>query len=246
MSPDHFIITGTSKGIGEQLAQLLLDEGHYVHGIARNESNLLAHHERYHHFTYDLGHTSGLETLMESILTPMDLSQSKMVCLINNAGMVEPLKRIESCDSQQIELNVQIGLIAPMILSSSFIRYTSRFSLRKKIINISSGSGSHPAPGMSSYCSSKAGLNMFTQCVGLEQSAAPYPVEMIAVSPGMVETDMQRTARAQDVQEFEMAAAFQQAHDTGYLLSTEEIGSHLMGMIKAEYRSGEVMDYNQG
>lgn len=87
-------------------------------------------------------------------------------------------------------------------------------SIRKKIINISSGSGIYPAPTMSVYCSVKAGINMFTQSVGSEQRNRPNPVEIIAVNPGMVDTDMQRMARGKNEQEFEMAKAFAHAHES--------------------------------
>ena len=42
MSGSQLIITGTSRGIGEQLAYMLLEKGHDVHGIARGTSERLA------------------------------------------------------------------------------------------------------------------------------------------------------------------------------------------------------------
>lgn len=42
MSGSQFIITGTSRGIGEQLAYMLLEKGHDVHGIARGTSERLS------------------------------------------------------------------------------------------------------------------------------------------------------------------------------------------------------------
>ncbi|WP_259391424.1 SDR family NAD(P)-dependent oxidoreductase [Paenibacillus sp. 1011MAR3C5] len=88
------------------------------------------------------------------------------------------------------------------------MKSTSHIHTRRKIVNITSGSGSYPAPGMSSYCSAKAGLNMFTQCVGLEQQNQPNPVEVIAVIPGMVDTEMQAIARSKDEQSLGMAQQF--------------------------------------
>lgn len=95
----------------------------------------------------------------------------EMICLINNAAMLEPLKSIEECGAWEINKNLQISLIAPIVLSSCFIKQTHHFQGRRKIINISSGSGKYPAPDMSIYCTAKAGLNMFTHCVGAEQKS---------------------------------------------------------------------------
>jgi benzil reductase ((S)-benzoin forming) len=245
MSGGQFIITGTSRGIGEQLAYMLLEKGNVVHGVARGTSERLGSCPNYRHHIYNLNEPSGIEELMDNIFEQIEPDHADMICLINNASMLEPLKAIELCDAADIHMNVQISLIAPMILTSCFIKKTEELSIRKKIINISSGSGTYPAPTMSVYCSVKAGINMFTQSVGIEQRNRRYPVEIIAVNPGMVDTDMQRMARGKNEQEFEMAQAFVHAHESGQLLSTEEIGSHLLNMIYEKLESGRVLNYNE-
>jgi hypothetical protein len=60
MSGSHFIITGTSKGIGEQLAHMLLEKGNAVHGIARGTTGRLSSYPNYRHHVYNLSETSGL------------------------------------------------------------------------------------------------------------------------------------------------------------------------------------------
>lgn len=245
MSGSQFIITGTSRGIGEQLAYMLLEKGHEVHGIARGTSERLSSHPKYRHHVYNLSDTLGLEELVDRVFDEMDPVHADRICLINNASMLEPLKAIEQCDARDIHMNVQISLVAPMILTSGFIKKTEGLSIRKKIINISSGSGIYPAPTMSVYCSVKAGINMFTQSVGSEQRNRPNPVEIIAVNPGMVDTDMQRMARGKNEQEFEMAKAFTHAHESGQLLSTEEIGAHLLRIIDKDIATGSIVNYDE-
>ncbi|MGG4103125.1 SDR family NAD(P)-dependent oxidoreductase [Paenibacillus lautus] len=244
MSEGHFIITGTSRGIGEQLAHMLLEKGHVVHGVARGTSERLSSYPKYSHHVYNLSDTLGLEELVDRVFDEIDADHADMICLINNASMLEPLKAIELCDAIDIHMNVQISLIAPMILTSCFIKKTEGLSIRKKIINISSGSGTYPAPTMSVYCTAKAGINMFTQSVGTEQRNRQNPVEIIAVNPGMVDTDMQRMARGKNEQEFEMAKAFAHAHESGQLLSTEEIGAHLLHIIDKNFEPGSTLNYN--
>lgn len=245
MSGGHFIITGTSKGIGEQLAYMLLEKGNFVYGIARGKSERLSSYSKYRHHVYNLSDTLGLEELVDNIFDEIDPAYADMICLINNASMLEPLKAIELCDARDIHMNVQISLVAPMILTSGFIKKTERLSIRKKIINISSGSGTYPAPTMSVYCSVKAGINMFTRSVGTEQKNRQNPVEIIAVNPGMVDTDMQRMARGKNEQEFELAHAFAHAFESGQLLSTEEIGAHLLHIIDKDFEPGSIVNYNE-
>ncbi|MGG4345813.1 SDR family NAD(P)-dependent oxidoreductase [Paenibacillus lautus] len=245
MSGGHFIITGTSKGIGEELAYMLLEKGNVVYGIARGTSDRLSSYPKYRHRVYNLSDALGLEELMDNIFEEIDPDHADMICLINNASMLEPLKAIERCDATDIHMNVQISLIAPMILTSCFIKKTEGLSIRKKIINISSGSGTYPAPTMSVYCTAKAGINMFSESVGTEQRNRQNPVEIIAVNPGMVDTDMQRMARGKNEQEFEMAKAFAHAHESGQLLSTEEIGAHLLHIIDKDFEPGSIVNYNE-
>jgi len=155
MSKSYFIITGTSKGIGEQLARALLEQGSYVSGIARGRSPILNQFEKYKHVQFDLSDTLNIGRVMNEVLHQIDMTDMDRICLINNAAVVDPLKSIEQCTAEEISKSLQINLIAPMILTSCFITYTNNFQRRRKIINISSGSGNYPAPQMSVYCTAK-------------------------------------------------------------------------------------------
>lgn len=232
MHKRHFIITGTSRGIGEEVASRLLKKGDCVHGIARGVSNALTQYKNYNHITFDLSHTLEIEFILNQIFEKIDFNEAEMVCLINNAAMLEPLKPIDQCNAEEINRNLQISLIAPMILTSCFINQTKNHEIRRKIINISSGSGTYPAPSMSVYCTAKAGINMFTDCVGAEQSKKDKPIEIIAIDPGMVDTELQAMARGKNDQEFELAAFFNQAYETGQLQSTEAIGKYIVYIIE--------------
>lgn len=58
------------------------------------------------------------------------------------------------------------------------------------IINISSIHDKVPRKGLVHYCSSKAALNMMTKCLALE--LAEYNIRVLTVSPGAIETEMNR------------------------------------------------------
>ncbi len=59
---------------------------------------------------------------------------------------------------------------------------------RGKIINISSEAAGFPAPRMSAYCVSKAGIAMLTKCMALE--LAPHGIRVNALAPGLTRTDL--------------------------------------------------------
>ncbi|MFF2887336.1 SDR family NAD(P)-dependent oxidoreductase [Paenibacillus sp. NPDC057967] len=241
----HFIITGTTSGIGAQLAKDLLEQGANVYGIARRTPQELASYGTYQHFSFDLSKLTDIEGLVNQICERLEERKAEFICLVNNASMLEPLLPIEQCSSDDLINNIQIGLLAPMMLTSAFIKSTSHIHARRKVVNITSGSGSYPAPGMSSYCSAKAGLNMFTQCVGLEQQNQMNPVEVIAVIPGMVDTEMQVIARSKDEHSFAMASLFRQVHDAGQLITPKALSQHLQRIIENHYSNGQIVTYNE-
>jgi len=238
-----FIITGTSRGIGEALAKMLLENNHNVYGISRSDSSL-SDYKNYQHAIFDLGDTDKIGRMMSEIMYQISTSTDfDMICLVNNAAILEPIKAIEQADAAEISKSINVNLIAPIVMASQFIERTKEFTIRRKIVNISSGSGTYPAADMSIYSTTKAGLNMFTRCIGVEQAGNENPVEIIAVDPGMVETEMQRTARGKNADEFKMAGFFKEAHTNGELQSTEEIALHLHRIIYTKYEIGKIVNY---
>jgi NAD(P)-dependent dehydrogenase (short-subunit alcohol dehydrogenase family) len=79
------------------------------------------------------------------------------------------------------------------------------------LVNISSGAAVKPYAGWAAYCASKAAVDQLTRVVALEE--APHGLRAVALSPGLVDTDMQAAIRASDeatfpeVDRFRLAAA---------------------------------------
>ncbi|MDK8189098.1 SDR family NAD(P)-dependent oxidoreductase [Paenibacillus sp. UMB7766-LJ446] len=246
MGQRYFIITGTSKGIGKKLAELLLQKGDYVYGIARGTSGLEEAFERYMHIQFDLADIHSIDDLVSSILEQIPPQEVEFIGLINNAAMLEPLKPIDQCIAEEISQQLHISLAAPMILTSSFIQQTSHLNARRKIVNVSSGSGSYPAPSMASYCTSKAGINMFTQCVAMELSGQPNPVEVIAFDPGMVDTELQAVARGKSAEEFALSEVFGQVYEAGQLRSPQDVAKQLIERMEEISDPSEVPHTMEG
>jgi len=214
MSASFYLITGTSRGIGESLASRLLGEGHLVLGVSRSNAEGLQS-ENYHHLRCDLADASAASQIVTKAESLVQEKSCEFLCLVNNAARLEPLKSIEECSSFELEAHIQIGLIAPMALTSKFIQTFAPLACRKKVAFISSGAAVQAMPGASAYCSAKAGLTMFARCVGLEQSQQEGGFETVAINPGMVETSMQVTARSKTDEEFMMAPYFKEAQASG-------------------------------
>lgn len=241
MGKEHFIITGTSRGIGEQLAKKILEDGNHVYGISRSKSDKLERFAHFKHVQFDLRCTLEIDQMLNQIFSHIDIEHTDMICLVNNAAMLEPLKTIASCTPEEILDSVQISLIAPMILVSSFIQITHPCAMRRRVINISSGSAVYPAPGMSVYCAAKAGMNMFTQCVGSEQRMLDNPVEIVAIDPGMVDTELQAVARGKTNEQFATSVFFKEAYENGKLRTAEEVGNAILQIIRTNEQTGQIV-----
>jgi benzil reductase ((S)-benzoin forming) len=244
MENGFFLITGTSRGIGEALAQEILEKGNTVLGVSRNQSNALRS-TKYHHLSFDLTDTSRIGQIMEKVDEIVDNQSLDLVCLINNASAVEPIRSIEKCSATEIESHVRIGLIAPMILTSMFMRKFSDVRIRKKVVFISSGAAFTAFPDLSIYCSSKAGINMFMQCVGLEQKNREYGFEVISIGPGMVDTSMQQAVRSKTRDEFAMVDFFKQAFENGKLQEPSKVAEKIHTILANKYEQGKFVNASE-
>jgi benzil reductase ((S)-benzoin forming) len=79
MSGRHFIITGTSRGIGERLAEMLLEQGDFVHGISRGTSAALTRYAKFNPIRFDLADTERIERMLDNLLDSIDLERVSML-----------------------------------------------------------------------------------------------------------------------------------------------------------------------
>lgn len=241
MKNGFYLITGTSKGIGEAVAKVLLDRGNIVLGIARGHSDRLKS-GNYYHLSYDLADTVHLNQIMEKVDEIVSAHSFDFICLLNNASASEPLGAIEKCPASEIESHIRIGLIVSMILTSMFIRRFINEKIRKKVVFISSGAAFQALPEDSVYNTTKAGLYMFSQCVALEQKDRVDGFEVISIRPGMVDTSMQLIARSKTSNEYAMADYCKQAYEKGELEDPNIVAQRISNILENIYELGSCIN----
>ncbi len=238
MNDIFFLITGTSRGIGEALARTLLEQGSTVLGISRTRSQAL-NFPKYHHLIFDLRNTSRLSEIMDEAWAIAEDHRFSFLCLVNNASATEPIGPIDKCEPSEIDAHVRIGLIGPMILTGMFIRAFSDREIRKKVAFLSSNPAFFGSPDVSVYEGCKAAINIFAQCVGLEQKDRPCGFEVVSIGPGMVDTSMQRAARSKSSIEFAGASFFQQAYLDGQLEAPARVAAKICTILRERYEPGK-------
>ena len=225
---DIVIVTGASKGIGYELSKQLKEEGKKVIGIARTVPE-----DADTFVSADLSDTDHLDKLILSIIEE-NIEIATSFSLINNAGMVDPIGLIGSVQAEVITKAIAVNLTAPILISNAFISRLQNFGGTKRIVNISSGAGRNPYEGWGTYCTTKAGLDHFTRVVALEQTNAKYPVEIVAIAPGIIDTDMQETIRASEADKFPLLAQFIDYKKQGLLSSAEQTAQKLIAFMENE------------
>lgn len=116
--------------------------------------------------------------------------------LVNSAGILEPLSRIDEIDGDGLTEHVMINVVGNILCAREAVK---RMSTKNGgnggvIVNLSSRTSELGGAGASvHYGASKAAINTFT--LGLAQEVAAEGVRVCAVSPGVIDTEIQPEGR---------------------------------------------------
>jgi benzil reductase ((S)-benzoin forming) len=228
-----YIVTGTTQGLGKALAErIALDPDNELIALARAPDSPVPGGAR---LKVDLGDTAAIEKACDRIDERIRGKRFAKAVLINNAGVVAPVGPLERTQAAEIEHNLVVNLIAPMLLMRRFLRATEGVALLRRIINISSGAGRRPISGWSAYCAAKAGLDMATRVVAIEARS----VEVVSLAPGVIDTAMQGAVRSASAEDFADVERFRQMKAEGTLRPAAEVAADILraeaeGLLKGE------------
>lgn len=244
----HIIVTGHSKGLGAGIAMALLDPNHHIHGIARSDNSdiqklAVAKDCKMNYYSCDLAQTHTIESTMDQVFQNIDPQDCDGVYMINNAGVIKPVGPVETLDPAQMDTHMRINLLAPMHLIRYFVKQFTDWKTQKRILNISSGAALNPYFGWSNYCTGKAGMDMFTRCIATEQENKEYPVELMGVAPGIIDTDMQTTIRGTTPEQFIHRQKFVDLKESGQLIAPALAGKKLCQLLFSnDFKNGDITD----
>lgn len=190
LSGKKALVTGSSRGIGKEIAKKFISEGACVWGIctkpsaAKEELETLAK-ENGVTFVEMYANAGDAEVWANTIKEALKQAGSFDV-LVNNAGITKDglSFRMKMEDWQNvININLTSAFIASQIVSSDMIRQR-----KGSIINMSSIVGVHGQGGQVNYSASKAGLIGLTKSLAKETGSRGVRVN--AIAPGFIQTDM--------------------------------------------------------
>lgn len=204
-NPGTAFITGSDRGIGFALVQEFESRGWDVIATTLDPAkatdlNVFAKaHPRVSVEKLDVTDTAGMDALAAKLKgRPID-------ALVNNAGIAgtHDGQLLETLDQDEFVRVLRVNSYGPLRVSAAFLENVAA-SRQRKIVGISSGYGSIASvesisasgyPAAYFYAMSKAALDMGLRIFALD-TGLRRGITTVLLSPGAVDTDMQRTIRA--------------------------------------------------
>jgi NAD(P)-dependent dehydrogenase (short-subunit alcohol dehydrogenase family) len=228
------MVTGSSSGIGAQVARRLAADGHDVVVTSRTEETgrAVAAEVGGSYLQADLSQPDQATDLVRRVL---DL-HGRLDVLVNNAGTTEviPHTDLAAATPEVWRRLYEVNVIAPFVLVTA-----AEQALREAkgcVVNVSSLAGVKPTGSSIPYAASKAALNHQTRL--LAKALGP-DVRVNAVAPGLVTTPW-----TQDWDELhQLVSALAPLRRVG---TPDDVAEAVLGLVRSTYATGQVLVLDGG
>ena len=180
----NVIITGTSRGIGFELAQLFAKNGYMVLALSRNSTPLKRLNiKNITTISIDISKENELKKVTEFVST----NWKTVDILINNAGKLinKPFEQLSTNDFMEV---FKVNVFGVAELTRQLIPYFINGSHVVNISSIGGIQGSLKFPGLAAYSSSKGALLTLTELLAEEYKEKGIAFNALAL--GAVQTEM--------------------------------------------------------
>jgi 3-oxoacyl-[acyl-carrier protein] reductase len=180
----NVVITGTSRGIGFELAKMFANNGHRVLAISRNITPLSAiNHKNISMISVDISKGSDVEKVTEFIKN----NWKQVDILINNAGKLinKPFTELTSDDFLEV---YKVNVFGVAELTKNLIPFLQKRSHVVTISSMGGIQGSMKFPGLAAYSSAKGAVITLSELLAEEYKEHQIAFNVLAL--GAVQTEM--------------------------------------------------------
>lgn len=185
LNGNKILITGATSGIGKVLAERFSALDNQIIAVGRNLNKLETLAQTYNQITpyqCDLSIPEEVEALIQFIRT----GHQDLNVLINNAGIqYNCLFEDSQYGFKHVVDEIQVNLVVPIHLSKAMLPLLTK-NPNAAIVNVSSGLGLVPKRKSAVYCSTKAGIHIFSKSLRHQLTA----VKVFEIIPPLVDTAM--------------------------------------------------------
>ncbi len=230
------LVTGASRGIGRKIAKMLAQKGNKV--IANyNKSEeyaikLQEECENIEIYRADVSKREEVHQMVGCILK----KYGKIDVLINNAGISESKVFTEVTDQDWNRL-ININLYSVFCVTQEVLPNMIH-NKNGCIINISSIWGLVGASCETIYSVTKSGINGMTK--SLAKELGPSNIRVNAIAPGIIDTDMNKYLREEDIKNIEEEIPLER------IGNTLDIARCVEWLVQDEYTTGQIISVNGG
>jgi NAD(P)-dependent dehydrogenase (short-subunit alcohol dehydrogenase family) len=179
----NIIVTGTSRGIGLELALQLADKGHHVLAISRSIPQALLGNENISCLSVDLAHESDLQKVGDYLSS----TWKQVDAIIHNAGslLLKPFSETSQTDFESI---YKVNVFGVANLTRVALPYLTKGSHVVTISSMGGIQGSLKFPGLAAYSSSKGAVITLSELLAEEYKEQGIAFNVLAL--GAVQTEM--------------------------------------------------------
>jgi len=247
------LVTGASKGIGRAIAIAFAKEGANVvvnYFKSEDDANDVVKEINAMERTAlpvraDVSKIDEVKAMVKRTIDQF----GRIDILVNNAG-VSTMGLLVDLTEQEWDYNMDVNAKGVFLCCQAVARHMMdrRYG---KIINISSAAGKTGARFLSHYCASKFAVIGLTQSLALE--LASYGINVNAVCPGYVETDMQSRelvweAKLRGISSEEVKRGYLGSVPLGRLGKSEDVAKVVVFLASAQsdYMTGQAINVTGG
>ena len=183
----NIIITGTSRGIGYEMALQFANSGHQVLAISRKTSQVLMEHENITCLPIDISDENQLQQVQNFV----SKTWKKVDVLIHNAGSLLH-KNFTEISSQEFQNIYKVNVFAVAELTKICIPFMEKGSHVVTISSMGGIQGSLKFAGLSAYSSSKGAVITLSELLAEEYKESEIAFNVLAL--GAVNTEMLQEA----------------------------------------------------
>jgi 3-oxoacyl-[acyl-carrier protein] reductase len=180
----NIVITGTSRGIGFELAKQFAENGHQVLALSRNSAPLSAiNHKNITILSVDISNSPDLNKVSDFIKNTWE----KVDILINNAGKLinKPFTELSSEDFLEV---YKVNVFAVAEITKLMIPFLQKGSHVVTISSMGGIQGSMKFPGLAAYSSAKGAVITLSELLAEEYKEKQIAFNVLAL--GAVQTEM--------------------------------------------------------
>src|SRR5690554_16779 len=179
----NIIITGTSRGIGVEMALLFAAQGHHVLALSRKNNPRLTQNLNISFLSVDLTNQNDLQ-LVENFISS---TWKKVDVLIHNAGALVN-KPFEQITPQEFEYVYKVNVFGVANLTQTVLPFLEKGAHVVTISSMGGVQGSTKFPGLAAYSSSKGAVITLSELLAEEYKGRGISFNVLAL--GAVQTEM--------------------------------------------------------